>query len=324
MNKELASRIRSGLKERYADIPFPDRSYLILMSPRSGSTLLCTHLEKIGFGRPTEGFHFSKRALTERFGNEVDFSDAYQHTRAALNYGTANGIFGLKLSWIEFEIFLKKARQLIGAEESALSDVEVLEVFFPHARVIRLKRRSKVKQAVSYSKAMQTGIWNEKADASDAYKEYILPPQYNREHIEALLDNLLAFDLSWEHFLKQNSISCMEIWYEDLAQDYEHTMTAVCEYLGIQNNEALEPPLKKQSDQISQQWVERFEQETPWLKDPLIEQGLRDGDFATVFFQRSMNMARKRERAVWARLPYNRNKNLKRLIFRAKKRLGLQ
>ena len=324
MNKELASRIRSGLKEKYPDIPFPDRSYLILMSPRSGSTLLCTHLEKVGFGRPTEGFHFSKRALTERFGNEVDFSDAYQHTRAALNYGTANGIFGLKLSWIEFEIFLKKARQLIGAEESALSDAEVLEVFFPHARVIRLKRRNKVKQAVSYSRAMQTGIWNEKADASDAYKEYILPPQYNREHIEALLDNLLAFDLSWEHFLEQNSISCMEIWYEDLAQDYVSTMTAVCEYLGIQNNEALEPPLKKQSDQISRQWVERFEQETPWLKDPLIKQGWRDGDFATVFFQRSVNMTRMRERTVWARLPYNRNKKLKRLIFRAKKRLGLQ
>ncbi|MEM5774521.1 MAG: Stf0 family sulfotransferase, partial [Anaerolineaceae bacterium] len=254
------------------------------MSPRSGSTLLCAHLEKIGYGRPTEGFHFSRRALLERFGPEVDFTDPYQHIKAALQYGTANGVFGLKLSWIEFEVFLRKARQLLAHEENALSDAEVLNTFFPSAKIVRLERRDKIKQAVSYSKAMQTGIWNERTGASEDYRDYVLPAEYNRDHIEALLDNLLVFDLSWQRFLKENNMPAFDILYEDLAKDYVNSMTAVCEYLCVQNIESLEPPMKRLSDKTSQAWYERFCSETAWLKDPEIQKPLQDGDFSTVYF----------------------------------------
>lgn len=317
------SAIREELCKKYPLLNIPKKSYLILMSPRSGSTLLCAHLEKIGFGRPTEGFNISIRALKERFGNNVDFSNSYEHAVAALNYGTNNGVFGLKLSWIQFESFIRKARDLIGDNEKFLHDVDLLDIFFPDTKLIRLKRRDKVKQAVSFSKAMQTGIWIEKVDASDDYKEYVLPPHYNQDHIEALFDNLLAFDLSWEYFLRSNHKECLEVWYEDLAKDYVNTMTRICDFLGVKNNEEMEPPLKRQSDEISQQWVEKFQNQTQWLRDPVIHKGLEEGDFNTVFFHRSVIMARKHERQVWSKLPYHKNKTLKRYIYRAKKRLGL-
>jgi LPS sulfotransferase NodH len=320
--KEEIELIRQRLVEKYPLINIPEKSYLILMSPRSGSTLLCAHLEEIGFGRPTEGFHFSNRALRERFGNNIDFSSAYDHTVAAINYGTNNGVFGLKFSWVEFEIFLKKAKQLLGDDAKYLSDIDILEIFFPDTKFVRLIRRDKVKQAVSYAKAMQTGIWNERVGTAEDYKQYVIPPRYNQSHIEALFDNLLAFDLSWKKFLNKNNKECLEIWYEDLAKDYVNTMTKVCDFLGVQNIEELQPPLKRQSDALSQKWAERFQQETEWLHDPEITKLLLDGDFEALFFQRSVMMARKHERNVWASLPYHKNKNIKRWIFRAKKRLG--
>jgi len=316
--------IRQQLVEKYPLIKIPERSYLVLMSPRSGSTLLCAHLENIGFGRPTEGFHFSKRALTERFGNEIDFSDPYAHTVAVLNYGTANGVFGLKFSWVEFELFLKKARTLIGQDAQELTDNEILDIFFPDAKFVRLIRKNKVKQAVSYAKAMQTGVWREHVGESEDYKNYIVPPEYNRDHIEALFDNLLAYDLSWEYFLRNNHKECLDVWYEDLAKDYVNVMTKVCDYLGVKNDEALEPPLKRQSDQVSAQWTQRFLTETAWLQDPYIKQGLETGDFNSIFFYRNMQTARKHERQVWAGIPYHKNKAVKRLIYRLKLRLGSQ
>ncbi len=322
MGIDRVSFYRNELRQRYPEIPFPDQSYLILMSPRSGSTLLCAHLEKIGHGRPTEGFHFSQRALVERFGNKVDFSDPYQHIIAALRYGTVNGVYGLKLSWVEFEVFLQKARALIGKEAENISDAEILEVFFPSAKYLRLERKDKIKQAISYSKAMQTGIWNEPTGTSEDYRDYVLPAQYNRDHIEALLDNLLAFDLSWQRFLTRNCIPAFEIVYEDLAKNYVSAMTAICEYLGVENIETLEPPMKRLSDKISQEWYERFVSETAWLKDPDIQQCLEEGDFASLFFLRSRMMSRTREREIWKKLPYNRNKSTKRLIYRIQKRFS--
>jgi LPS sulfotransferase NodH len=324
MNTELTFRVREGLKQRYDDIAFPSKSYLVLMSKRSGSTLLCAYLEEIGFGNPKEGFNTSRRALAERFGKDVDISDPHQHVAAALKQGTVNGVFGLKLSWVEFEVFLKQARQLIGSDAAMLTDAGLLEVFFPGACFVRLERRDKIKQAVSYARAMQTGIWGERVDESVDYMDYVRPAEYNRGHIEALLDNILAYDISWRRFLTENNLPCLEVWYEDLAADYVGTMTRVCDYLGVQAEQKPEPLLRKQSDAVSSNWYERFVQETPWLRDAKIAGYLQVGDFEGVFFQRAMTLARSREREVWAKLPYNRMKTLKQIFFRLKKRLGLQ
>lgn len=322
LHAEMIRERRERLVEKYPLIKIPARSYLIMMSPRSGSTLLCAHLAKIGHGRPTEGFHFSKRALTERFGTTVDFSDPYAHTVAALNYGTSHGVFGLKFSWVEFELFIKKARKLIGEPWMGLTEMDILDIFFPDARLVRLVRRDKIAQAVSYAKAMQTGVWHEMVDESEDYKDYIVPPQYNQDHIEALFDNLLAFDLSWEYFLKNNHKECLDVWYEDLANDYVHVMTKVCDYLGVKNDEELSPPLKRQANKINQQWVQRFQQETSWMQDPYIKDGLAVGDFNSVFFYRSMIETRRHERQVWSQVPYQKHKKIKRLIYRLKLRLG--
>lgn len=322
IRKDKLSEIRAHLIEKYPLLKIPEKSYLILMSPRSGSTLLCAHLIKIGYGNPMEGFNVSERALKENFGSHIDFLNPYEHIQAALEKGSKNGVFGLKLSWVQFELFLKKARELIVLDQKEFSDFDILDLFFPDAKFILLKRRDKVQQAVSFSKAMQTGIWSEKVGSSQEYKDYVRPAEYYHDHIEALFDNLLAFDLSWEMLLKKNQREYLEIWYEDLAKDYLKTVTEICDYLDVKNDEEITPFLQKQFDDKSQQWIERFNHESLWLQDPIIRKGLENGDLTSIFFQRSVMNARRHERNVWADIPYNKFKELKRLIFRAKKRFG--
>ncbi len=226
MNRDHTSIIqaRTAIECIYGPLPHPERSYLVLMSPRSGSNLLCVHLEKIGCGRAVEGFHFNPKALQREFGWPAEFDDPFEHIRYALEYGTLGGVFGLKLNWQEFELFLRKARQVVEPAGFSLNDAELLELFFPGAAYIHLKRRNKVKQAVSYARAMQNGIWRVNAENDDGYKKYLLPAQYDRDHIEGLFDNLLAYDLAWERLLRKYSIPYLDLWYEDLARDYVSKM----------------------------------------------------------------------------------------------------
>ena len=312
---------RTFIQERFGTLPIPERSYLVLMSPRSGSNLLCVHLQKIEYGRPVEGFHFSQRALQEIYGSKGDFSDPYRHIKTVLEYGTVGGVFGLKFSWVEFELFLKKARSLIEPGGFELNDAEMTDVFFPNAAYIHLKRRDKVKQAVSYARAMQTGIWKVDAGQDNAYKNYILEAKYDRKHIETLFDNLLAFDLLWEQYLKRFRLPALELWYEDLAGSYYDKMREVYAFLNIERSEVIEPPLKRQADDKSSDWVQRFRQEMPWLQDPLIAQALVRGDFYTVYLQRTMQYVRGCERTRWSQMPASRSRSLRRFMRRVRNKL---
>jgi LPS sulfotransferase NodH len=323
MDRKLVAEARKAVLDRYGDLPIPEQAYLVLMLPRSGSNLLCYHLEKIGFGRPIEWFHYNQKRWESVFGSHLDLSDPYVYIREALRYGTVNGVFGSKLNWAQFEIFLKKARALLDPAGIQLNDAEAVEVFIPAPKYIHLKRRNKIRQAVSYARARQNGIWMVKADQDDTYKDYTLPAVYDREHIECLFDNLLAFDLSWEQYLTHHDLPALEIWYEDLAKDYVNKMLEVYTYLGISRDEVIDPPLKRQADSVSQVWVQRFQEETDWLQDETITEALQAGDFFTVYLQRTMGLVRMKELLHWSKMPARRFRNIRKLLLRIRHKIGI-
>jgi LPS sulfotransferase NodH len=282
-------------------------------------------LQNIKYGYPIEAFHFSHNRLRRLYGWDIDFADPFAHMKKVLEFQTVNGIFGTKFSWIEFELFLNAARKLTGSSGIQLNDAELADVFFPNAVYIHLKRKNKVKQAISYAKAMQNGIWHVQAEQAKDNKVYALPEEYNREHIEACLDNLLAFDVAWENYLQRHNLPFMELWYEDLAKDYIGKMHEIYAYLGIQREEVSEPPLKKLANTESQEWVKRFTAETPWLENKTIMNALESGDVSTAFIYRMMLLAREKERKGWANIPVNcfRLKPIKMMLSRLKRKLGL-
>jgi LPS sulfotransferase NodH len=314
-------RVRNYIEANYGHLPRPEKSYLVLMSPRSGSTLLCTHLQNIHFGNPIEAFHFNQDRICREHGWDIDFSNPFEYMHKALDFQTVDGIFGMKLSWIEFEIFLNVARQLIEPVGLSLKDAEVVQLFFPGTLYIHLKRRNKIEQAISYAKGMQQGIWAVSRDQDENYKRYLTPALYDREHIESCLDNLLAYDFAWENYLESNGLDHLTIWYEDLSDNYTRVMSDVYRYLGIGEGEIADPSLRKLSNQQSSEWFKRFRNETPWLKQRTIAEALDKGDFATAFIHRSMMIALQKEQYRWHHMPANRYKPLRSFMFRVKRKL---
>ena len=67
MSKTAIQNAREYIQKTYPEIPIPAKSYLVLFSPRSGSSLLSNSLEKIGFGRPIEAFNSYRKGMKNYF-----------------------------------------------------------------------------------------------------------------------------------------------------------------------------------------------------------------------------------------------------------------
>lgn len=320
MNAAAISTAREFIRRTYPDLNLPARSYLVLMSARSGSMLLCAQLEKAGFGRPVEAFNSNKNPMFHNVW-DIDYSNAHDYLKAAIDYQSVNGVMGMKFSLNQFHLFQQVAGRLIAPSGVTLTEAEMVEVFFPGVHYIHLQRRDKVKQAVSYAKAWQNGIWYESADGGDDFKEHLLPALYDREHIACCLDIILAIDLGWQHYLRVNQLNSLEVWYEDLAADFPGKMREVYDFLGIKDDIIEAPPLRKQANMQSQEWEQRFRAERPWLSEPANAAALASGDLASLPGEHELAAATARGVARWQVMPATRYKALRSLAFRVKRKL---
>jgi trehalose 2-sulfotransferase len=311
---------RKYLLANYGDIKLPKTSYLVTMTARSGSSLLCMGLEKIGFGHPVEAFNVNKNPMFEN-NWDIDFNDSHAYIKKAIEFQTVNGVFGMKLNWKHLKLFVKHARKLLEGSGIVLSDAQVVEVFFKNVRHIHLRRREKVKQAISYEKAWQNGIWVEKADADEEYKSFLLPTVYDREHIECCLDILLMTEAEWYAYFIENRIDCLMVWYEDLAADYVTTMQTIYGFLGIKGQSISAPPLKKLANVVSDDWNARFRRETPWLIEINMDAKAADDDDYAVWLERGKLINKQRQWARWKKMPATRLKSIRTLVFRVERKV---
>jgi LPS sulfotransferase NodH len=61
----------------------------------------------------------------------------------------------------------------------------------------------------------------------------------------------------WERFYAAQGIKPLRVLYEDLDEDYPGTMRRVVDFLGVSGS-IPPPPLRKQADATTEEWVERF------------------------------------------------------------------
>ncbi len=314
INTDLTATARKYIHEKYGELPVPPKGYIILMAPRSGSNLLCADLQRFGFGNPIEGLHANIKRLYA-LGWRIDFSNPYEHLRQVLEFGTQNNIFGLKMNWYQFRTWLPKMRGLIGPLAKQLNNAEVLDVFFPNVSYVHLKRRDKLKQAVSYAKGIQTGVWKIPVAIHQDIYQYAVSPVYLQPLIEACFDDLIAMDVAWDDYLQRFALPHLEVWYEDVVSDYAMGMLRLYDYLGLVPPETPEPQTKKLANRQSTDWVKRFEEETPWLKDSELKNALSAGDFHTVMTLRYRMLSSARREYAWVSSWAYRSKTI-RLYFK--------
>ncbi len=238
------------------------RSYFISSTPRTGSGLLAEALESTQLaGTPREYFDpvFEKHWL-EKLSISAD-TEYFEKIQSA---GTSpNGVFGAKVHWHQFEHLTAKLRRIHG---SGVSDLELLQGTFPDLRYVFLTRRDKVRQAVSYHRAIQTGIWwlirpqaarNEETPPTAPGPA----PSFDFERIDHWVTRLTFFEAEWRRYFERLRVEPYEVVYEDFVGTYELTVLAIHRDLGLPISEGLKvapPRLRKMADEVSEEWVQRY------------------------------------------------------------------
>jgi len=216
------------------------KRYGILSSPRSGGTLLGRMLYDTGqAGDPLE--YFNLRLL--QIGREQSKNTSlalFDFLRLMESRRTSpNGVFGIK---IQYDHILRAFRTETPNEKM----VKFLE---RHDCLFWVRRRNKIRQAISHAIAVHTNAWSSEEGKTD---EPILIP---------LLDCITSFqaishqDLGWEQLFQLNEIEVSTIWYEDLVAEYEATCRLVLTSLRLDTSvpQVPSPSIRRQSGTINEQ-----------------------------------------------------------------------
>ena len=264
-----------------SDLRVAGISYFVCSTQRSGSTLLCELLKGTEVaGVPDEFFEGLRSTSQPRQprqyfdGPEVaeiaerlpaieagrpeqpgQFEGWFEY---AIQRGTSrNGVFGAKMMWNYFDDFRDRIRELPGLEGVAFTDA--LDLIFPKLRIVFVRRRDKVAQAVSLWKAIQTNQWRIDVELS----ETDMSVGYDYHAIKYLVDALHRWDARWEDWFHATGRDPIRVIYEEFVQTRAATVGRVLDDLGIDPPEPAgeRGPMRRQADHLSQNWVMRFRKE---------------------------------------------------------------
>jgi LPS sulfotransferase NodH len=257
-------------------------TYLVCATPRSGSTLLCETLKATGrAGRPEEYFEavpatgiprapedylaglddaVAHRLVQDaqpripRYSDLRCLSSFSAHLRRVREHGTTpNGVFGAKLMWTHLVDLATRLNLASPAEATA--------ALFGEPRCLWVRREDPVRQAVSLWRAMQTQSW--RAEAAER------EPCYSYAAIRHLAGTVEADDAAWDRFFATNGLEVLEIRYAELVEDLPGTLTRALAHIGVDGDtEDCTPPMRRQSDGLSDDWVARYEQDHEAVKGP--------------------------------------------------------
>jgi LPS sulfotransferase NodH len=134
-----------------------------------GWTAFCAHPARVALavalvglagvaGRPEEYFW---RDNEPRYRAQWHVITYHDYLERALEEGTTpNGIFGAKVgAGVYLAHFFHQLRTLPQFADATLSPCAILSALFPDLKCLWLTRRNKVRQAVSWWKAVQSNVW---------------------------------------------------------------------------------------------------------------------------------------------------------------------
>lgn len=242
-------------------------AYLILATPRSGSTLLGQGLQASGLaGDPKEFFGHKMAFWMERW--QTDTLEAYAK-RLLRARSSPNGVFGAKLLYGQLQHLESVARQEPALAELPLADI--LSRLFPNLHFLWATRNDKTRQAISWFKARQTGVWGQ-AEGKDEVKlgrawrlgdEPLQPGElaFDYEGIAALLAQAEREDAAIAAFFAESGIAPYRVVYEEFSPRYEENVLDILRWLGIDPPADLSlanPRTVRLADDRTDEWVARF------------------------------------------------------------------
>ena len=251
----------------------PKQSYRIWFTPRTGSTLLCKGLESTGIaGKPGEYLTlFGTNSLCEQ--HQVA---RYEELKDKIwELGTSsNGVLGIK-NTLHSSRSDKKFQEILQlrnkGEGLSVNREKVWADIFPNCKHIFLTRRNKIRQAVSWWKAIQNNVWH--IENGEKTKQEFSANKYDFDALSHLFKEAFLMECATQEYFKKYNIIPLNIVYEDYIQDFEGTIRRIIDFLEVDvaDYEVGNMFYKPTADENSEIWVQRFRndfqaqmEEKPW------------------------------------------------------------
>ena len=231
------------------------KSILICTLPRTGSSLLAADMRSTNaLGNPGEFFNRGTyERFTENWGVAQGDLDGYIkeiHAKRA----SPNGVVAVKLMVRHLDLLTQQG--MLPSEPGRLRN---LTRHFGDVVIIKLLRKDKLRQAISLTKAQQTGQWG-------ALKEQRAEPFYDRDALIANLVRIAKAEAMWERELAASELPpAISIDYEDIPLAREELLLRIAELLElpeaaqiVANRDRGEVKLERQSDELTEDWYDRF------------------------------------------------------------------
>lgn len=231
----------------------PTQAYAIVCTPRTGSTLLMNLLMELGdFGYPREHLRDGVLSLTEF--SSFDFT---HWLRSVLTEQQSdNGIFGTKII-VEF---LLRAEKLIDQDKLHIDEISGV-----NWKVLRLKRRDVIAQAVSTHLAQSTGVFFERGeDQRKLRRQKLESLEYDYSAINHHHRNIRGQEEALDQLLSRSSIDQLDIEYESLVEDCTRELIRIRQFFSMETDADFTAPgtvISKLDDSISHSICERYRQE---------------------------------------------------------------
>ncbi len=162
-----------------------------------------------------------------RLAESGDFDFARLMISVMVAGASGNGIFGTKV----ISQFLDRAERLVDR------DVIDLSAFGPlPLRVVRLRRRDLVAQALSNHLAIESKVFFERnADKTARRNAYLADYQYNFEPLAAALSTLVDQEAALDATVARTKAPVLDVYYEDLVGTPTDELTRVLSFIGVEN-----------------------------------------------------------------------------------------
>jgi trehalose 2-sulfotransferase len=238
----------------------PTRSYLICANARCGSTLLSRALSDTGIaGHPDEYF---VTGPPEDFAPGSTFWEegplARQHgvteresfLQLVYRVGTTpNGVFGATLMRNYVEWAMDNFRQM--PRFSHASTEELFTSLFPGLQVIHVVRQDRLRQAISWLRAAEDGVWVVSANEPARPQR---EPVFQYDVVVGMMDLIAQGESAWMDLYQRLGVEPVIVVYEEFSDPsgYEPTIRRVLEPLGLDHTiDIPRPRTMKKADHIS-------------------------------------------------------------------------
>jgi len=133
----------------------------------------------------------------------------------------------------------------------------------PRARYVWIARRDRLRQAISWERAEQSGTW---ARLAGERAPAVPRPAFDPHAIARRMAEIETQEAAWRGWFEEAGATPTRVAYEDLAANYKGTARRVTRELGLAPPRALdfgERVMVAMGDRVTEQWVGRYARLSP-------------------------------------------------------------